>query len=823
MCKSLCPVSSLTNSYYSCYTNHALDQFLEHLIECGIEKVLRIGGQSHSAILKGKNLRIVSQSESKTKSERYLLAKTYEALENQEKTIKKLLGSMHALQKRPEWTSLKSYLLNRYDSIYAQFSRDDDDGFTMVGKEPFDAWMDGTLPSREEQLGNTDSLSDSIEQVMLVATRNVYCISLHNRHRLVRFRAEEANKETVDEIFELVKDANNLHKELTNVHDDVDRRVLQTADVIGVTTTGLAKRIASLRHVKCKVVVCEEAGEVMEPHIISALLPSVEHFIQIGDHQQLRPQINNFNLSLESPQGALYKLDRSQFERLSIGQPGTPSFPVAQLNIQRRMRPEISTLIRETMYPRLVDHETTKKLPDVVGMRKNVFLLDHNNIEDGVEADTYQRSHSNEWEVEMTHALVRHIVRQGIYSSNDIAVLTPYMGQLQKLRTKMRNDFEIVISDRDQETLVKQMFGVEDILSGDDRTSGHLELGKRPLEKKKLSELLRVATVDNFQGEEAKIIIVSLVRSNKEKRVGFLRTHNRINVLLSRAQHGLYLIGNIDTYSNQPMWAQIHSMLDATGSVGPAFGLCCPRHINTVIQVFQPDDFARLSPEGGCQLTCDRRLTECGHRCQARCHSESMHLVFACPQPCQRLHSPCNHVCQKQTCGESCGPCMFILDNVQLPCNHLKDNVPCYLTQDLGKIQCNVPCQKKISSCQHIVEIPCSQDITSKQFSCPAGCAFTLICGHQCPGTCGRCNQSVVKHASCAKVCGRRFGTCSHTCPRMCHDGKECSPCLSPCEVSFYFIAQERAWSFVLYRPLYLTFGEQYLVRLPPVVSYHCC
>lgn len=68
--------------------------------------------------------------------------------------------------------------------------------------------------------------------------------------------------------------------------------------------------------------------------MISALLPSVEHFIQIGDHQQLRPQINNHGLSLESKQGTPYQLGRSQFERISIGEAGRPSFPVAQLNIQ---------------------------------------------------------------------------------------------------------------------------------------------------------------------------------------------------------------------------------------------------------------------------------------------------------------------------------------------------------------------------------------------------------------------------------------------------------------------------------------------------------
>ena len=68
------------------------------------------------------------------------------------------------------------------------------------------------------------------------------------------------------------------------------------------------------------VIICEEAGEVMEPHMISTILPNVEHFIQIGDHQQLRPQINNYGLSLESQQGTPYQLDRSQFERLSVKQ-----------------------------------------------------------------------------------------------------------------------------------------------------------------------------------------------------------------------------------------------------------------------------------------------------------------------------------------------------------------------------------------------------------------------------------------------------------------------------------------------------------------------
>jgi superfamily I DNA and/or RNA helicase len=163
---------------------------------------------------------------------------------------------------------------------------------------------------------------------------------------------------------------------------------LQGADVVGVTTSALAKRISLLKHVRCKVIICEEAGEVMEPHMISAMLPTIEHCIQIGDHEQLRPTINNFKeLSLESAKGLLYKLDRSQFERLSIGEKGRPSIPVAQLEVQRRMRPEISTLIRETIYPRLSDHTSTLNLPGVMGMRKNLFWLDHRYLETDRESD----------------------------------------------------------------------------------------------------------------------------------------------------------------------------------------------------------------------------------------------------------------------------------------------------------------------------------------------------------------------------------------------------------------------------------------------------
>ena len=231
-------------------------------------------------------------------------------------------------------------------------------------------------------------------------------------------------------------------------------------------------------------------------------------------------------------------------------------------------------------------------------------------------------------------------------------------------------------------------------------------------------------------------------------------------------------------------------MLRATDSVGSAFPLCCARHPDTDIKVSQPDDFSRLSPEGGCQLSCDRRLPSCGHRCEARCHSESMHKIFACPKPCERLHKPCNHSCLKATCGDLCGLCLTKLDNIELPCGHIKDQVECYRTQDVGHIKCTVLVPKTVPVCNHSIETECYRDPTAENFICPAPCGALLPCGHVCASTCGKCNgldeagQMVVKHPACTKVCGRKFGSCNHSCQRSCHEGEGCRPCFSQCEVN---------------------------------------
>ena len=98
---------------------------------------------------------------------------------------------------------------------------------------------------------------------------------------------------------------------------------------------------------------------------------------------------------------------------------------------------------------------------------------------------------------------------------------------------------------------------------------------------------VRISVVDNFQGEENDIIILSLVRSNEEANIGFLKTENRICVALSRAKRGFYLIGNMDNLrSKSPLWNKICTVLLSNHQLGPSFQLECGVHQHMISQVF---------------------------------------------------------------------------------------------------------------------------------------------------------------------------------------------------------------------------------------------
>lgn len=256
----------------------------------------------------------------------------------------------------------------------------------------------------------------------------------------------------------------------------------------------------------------------------------------------------------------------------------------------------------------------------------------------------------------------------------------------------MRSHYEIVVSDRDEDELMQDGLGEEDSSMSAPQKSSMLKA-------------IHVATVDNFQGEEAEVVIISLVRSNPKRNVGFLKTSNRFNVLLSRAKHGMYIIGNADTARSVPFWARTIDKLETSGCLGDKLELVCPRHQQTPIAVSKPVDFAMFSPAGGCQLRCGQRL-DCGHICIGSCHSDLLHRAMECLEPCPKMLA-CGHSCDKlchQPCQKSCHVPIEMPSDFQLPCGHHVDTLECRYVQAPSDYRCQVQVhsalyQAAITSC----------------------------------------------------------------------------------------------------------------------------
>ncbi|KAL3847656.1 hypothetical protein ACJMK2_018557 [Sinanodonta woodiana] len=513
-----------------------------------------------------------------------------------------------------------------------------------------------------------------------------------------------------------------------------DKAILRHATIIGMTTTGAARYQSILQEIRPRIIVVEEAAEVFEAHVVTTLNSGCEHVILIGDHKQLRPNPTVYKLAKD------YNLDLSLFERMTNNK-----FPFQCLQLQHRMRPEISELMHN-IYSDLKDHPCVQKFDKIQGVAENFYFINHSEWEQ----EFGERSHSNLHEAEFIRALCKYLLLQG-YQPQMITVLTMYSGQLYCLKNLMpKSEFDGV----------------------------------------------RVTTVDNFQGEENDIILVSLVRSNQDGDVGFLKVENRICVALSRARKGLYVIGNFELLQEKsPLWKAMVANMKRNNRFGPSLKLCCQNHPRTgVIEVMNAKDFQR-APEGGCNRKCEYRL-RCGHVCVRFCHMyDKDHNDYQCQKPCTRDICDNGHKC-KRKCYQECTTCDVEIVKRIPRCGH-EQLIPCgmnpaeYVCQnDCGfKLPCGHKCQNKCGSahtidckivvekkwpCGHVEKVKCYEE---DNVSCTSKCGEVLDCEHLCEGTCGSCFEGRV-HRPCTLRCGRIL-VCSHECEDSCNN---CPPCRRPCE-----------------------------------------
>ena len=526
-----------------------------------------------------------------------------------------------------------------------------------------------------------------------------------------------------------------------------DRYALETADIVGMTTTGAAKYQHILHLVKPRIIIVEEAAEVLESHIVAGLTAGTQHLILIGDHKQLRPKPNEYELAKK------YKLDISLFERLILN-----NFPHATLQIQHRMRPEIARLVKPHIYSTLINHESVQNYGDVKGIDFNLYFIQHEFPE---MEDENLISHSNEHEAKFLTALCEHILKQG-YKPSQITILVTYSGQLLLMRSRM---------------------------------------------PRAVFEGVRVCTVDNFQGEENDIILLSLVRSNAENKIGFLREENRVCVAMSRAKMGFYCIGNFKMLKyNAPIWEAIMSDMERKNLIGEVLPLHCTNHSDTRYVAKTSNDFKQFSPHGGCLKDCEYRLP-CGHACILKCHiQDPEHKEYQCNKPCARK-CPEGHSCQR-LCNVKC-KCMVKVIRTMPDCEHSQE-MYCY--EDPVLVECMNPCkekcrnghlcpqlchewcrpcviimQKEMPKCGHMRSVECYR--YSNFNLCDAACDKKCDNGHpclrKCHELCGRCEVKVLKkipvcghsillqcyslpdHSLCTEQCEQLLA-CGHRCPLRC-------------------------------------------------------
>ena len=154
---------------------------------------------------------------------------------------------------------------------------------------------------RQPPMSNQQAMA--VEDVQVLSERDKWRLYHYWVNRHLQQKKRELSREA--QRYNYICDCYNDQKCELNNH------VIKGADVIGMTTTGAAKHHYILKNIHPKIVIVEEAAEVFESHIVTSLSPSIQQLILIGDHKQLKPKPNCYDLEKK------YGLSVSLFERLA--------------------------------------------------------------------------------------------------------------------------------------------------------------------------------------------------------------------------------------------------------------------------------------------------------------------------------------------------------------------------------------------------------------------------------------------------------------------------------------------------------------------------
>ena len=207
------------------------------------------------------------------------------------------------------------------------------------------------------------------------------------------------------------------------------------------------------------------------------------------------------------------------------------AMPVKMLTTQYRMHPNICRFVSAHFYNKRLETDESRALACAPAARERpeppIVWRTHGGRESRAEHST---STENREEARIICGeILPALFADPHYAGKKIVIITMYKAQLR---------------------LLEQMF------------TEHQHTGKAA-----------VMTVDSAQGSEADIVILSLVRSNAQRHIGFARDRQRINVALSRAKDCLLIVGNAQCFESDRVWRDLWRAASQEGG-GGAVGYC---------------------------------------------------------------------------------------------------------------------------------------------------------------------------------------------------------------------------------------------------------
>lgn len=325
----------------------------------------------------------------------------------------------------------------------------------------------------------------------------------------------------------------------------INAELFGEARVIACTLVGSAHHL--LEGMKFGTLFIDEAAQALEA---ACWIPMkrASRVILAGDHCQLPPTVK----SIAALRAGLGK---TLMERIAENKPEV----VTLLKIQYRMNDEIMRFSSDWFYGGKVESAPQIKYQSVLDYDHPITWIDTSNEENQITIegeDAPEDSASTASSVSAANQnsdlnFKEQFVGESFGRINKaeaeltLLTLAEYFTKISKRRVlEERIDVGIISPYRAQVQYLKKLIKKYEFF-------------------KPYRRLISVNTVDGFQGQERDVILISLVRSNDEGQIGFLKDLRRMNVAMTRARMKLIILGNKDTMTKHPFYKKLWEYVEA--------------------------------------------------------------------------------------------------------------------------------------------------------------------------------------------------------------------------------------------------------------------